>query len=545
MGLSTIDLVVLGAYFVLILAVGILLGLRVKSTESYFLGERRFGRLVMIGMSFGVGTHSEMPVAVAGAVYSTGLSAIWFQWKNLFATPFYWLLAPLFRRIRRTTTAELTEERYGRWMGGIYTVFALIFFVIGLASMLKGAAKVIAEATGGGINVNEIVIGMTVAFMVYSFVGGMVATAWTNLFQGVLILALSFMLVPLGWSAAGGMDGMRSVLEEFKFSLATPEGIGPWVILMLTVNGLVGIAAQPHILASVGTGQDERTCREGFFLGNLVKRACTLGWALVGLIVAALLAQGKFGGEPLADPELAFGFAARHLLFPGGIGLLIAGILAANMSTCSAFMIDAGALFTQGFYRKYVKPGVADSHYLWIGRTSGVAITLLGVVYSLFLIDQVLYAFLLTETLATYIGISLLGGIVWRRANRWGAMASIATAMGVNFTLYWLRGERLDHWDANVFCASLIAGIAALVVVSLMTRPEPEAQSEDFFARLETPSDSGARGDKPLLVVHLLHLRKAAGKLGIWRAYAEDLRGWAAGMAVCWALVLATWLYFR
>ena len=139
----------------------------------------------MIGQSFGVGTHAEMPVALAGAVYSLGASAIWFQWKNLFVTPFYWIMAPVFRRIRRTTMAEFTEDRYGPWMGAIYIVFALCFFIINTGSMLKGAGKVISQATGGTVGVNEIVVAMTVMFILYSFVGGLVAAAWTDLFQGV------------------------------------------------------------------------------------------------------------------------------------------------------------------------------------------------------------------------------------------------------------------------------------------------------------------------------------------------------------------------
>ena len=380
----------------------------------------------MVGQSFGVGTHAEMPVALAGAVYSIGASAIWFQWKNLFITPFYWIMAPVFRRIRRTTMAEFTEDRYGPWMGAIYIVFALCFFIINTGSMLKGAGKVISQATGGGVGVNEIVVAMTVLFMLYSLVGGLVAAAWTDLFQGFLIIVLSFMLIPLGWSVVGGLAGMKASLEPFRFSLATPSGIGPWVIAMLTVNGLVGIMAQPHQLATVGTGRDERTCRIGMFYGNFVKRVCTVGWALVGLIVAAMVAQGH---APLADPENAFGFACRQLLFPGALGLMIASILAANMSTCSAFLVDSGALFTEGLYRQRLVPGRADRHYLWVGRISGFAITILGVLYALFLIQSVLYTFLLTETMATFVGISVLGGILWRRANRWGALASMLSAL--------------------------------------------------------------------------------------------------------------------
>jgi Na+/proline symporter len=543
MTIAFLDWLVLGAYLVIITVIGLVAGYRVRHSGEYFLGERRFGPWLMMGQSFGVGTHAEMPVALAGAVYSVGASAIWYQWKNLFITPFYWLMAPVFRRIRRTTMAEFTEDRYGPWMAAIYIVFAMCFLIINMGSMLKGAGKVISLATGGGYGVNEIVIAMTVMFILYSFVGGLVAAAWTDFFQGFLIIALSFLLIPLGYSVVGGLDGIQASLEPFRLSLATPSGIGPWVITMLTINGLVGIMAQPHQLAAVGTGKDERTCRVGMLYGNMIKRVCTVGWALVGLIVAAMIAQGKADGELLGDPENAFGFACRQLLFPGALGLMIASILAANMSTCSAFLVDSGALFTEGLYRKRLAPDRSDRHYLWAGRLSGFVITLLGVVYAMFLIESVLYTFLLTETLATFVGIGVLGGIIWPRANRWGALASLLAALTTNFVLYAVTGQRLDHWDPNVFLAALLVGIVALVVVSLITAPEPAAQIREFFDRLQTPSDEGAGTTRqPLLLVNLLHLRRAAGGLG-WRAYREDVVGFAIGWAIVIVLVAATAAY--
>jgi Na+/proline symporter len=544
MNIAPLDWAVLIAYLVIITAIGLKVGYRVRQTGEYFLGGRRFGPWLMIGQSFGVGTHAEMPVALAGAVYTTGVSAIWYQWKNLFITPFYWIMAPVFRRIRRTTMAEFIEDRYGSWMGAIYIVFALCYFIINTGSMLKGAGKVISQATGGTVAVNEIVFAMTVMFILYSFVGGLVAAAWTDLFQGFLIIVLSFMLIPLGWGLVGGLDGMKASMEPFRFSLATPSGIGPWVILMLTVNGLIGIMAQPHQLAAVGTGRDERTCRIGMFYGNFVKRVCTVGWALVGLMVAAMIAQGRGDGSLLGDPENAFGFACRQLLFPGALGLLIASILAANMSTCSAFLVDSGALFTEGLYRRRLVPNRADRHYLWVGRVSGFAITMLGVLYAMFLIESVLYTFLLTETLATFVGISVLGGVIWRRANRWGAIASLASALAVNFVLYYLTGQRLDYWDPNVFLAALVVGIVALIAVSLMTRPEPSDSIDPFFDRLETSSDTAVTTDRdrPLLLVNLLHLRRVTAGRG-WRALSDDLAGFALGWVLVIALVAATALF--
>jgi hypothetical protein len=203
---------------------------------------------------------------------------------------------------------------------------------------------------------------------------------------------------------------------------------------------------------------------------------------------------------------------------------------------------------------------------------------MLGVLYAVFLIQSVLYTFLLTETLATFGGISVLGGIVWPRANRWGALASLGGALATNFVLYWFTDQRLDYWDPNVFLAALVVGIAALVVVSLATQPEPAASIEPFFERLHTSTDAVAAGSSrnpdlvasgfsrtsdivvsgfsgtdvvsgfsrtsPLLLVNVRHPLRNAGNRG-WRAYRDDLGGFALGWAAVIALVIATSLFLR
>jgi Na+/proline symporter len=437
-------------------------------------------------------------------------------------------------------------------------VFALAFLTLNLASMLKGAAKVISQAAGGDLPVNAIVMAMTVAFLLYSFIGGQVATAWTELVQGFLIIVLSFLIIPLGWGLVGGISGIREALGAERLTLTAPEGIGPWFILMLTINGLIGITSQPHIMGMVATGKDEAACREGFLYGTFVKRFCTLGWALTGLVAAALLAKGTFGVTTLRDAEEAFGFACRHLLFPGGKGLLVACLLAANMAACSAYMVSAGALFTRNLYGRYLVRGRDDRHYLWAGRLSGLLITLLGVAYAVFLIDKVLNTFLLTETLATYVGIAVLGGIFWRRANRWGALAGVAAAVAANFAIYSWLGQRFDHWDPNVFLAALLAGAAVFVLVSLVTPPEPDAVLDDFFARLRTPSHidpaaaqpeeverEAARRGEQLILLHLLDPRRGAADEPFWRAYRIDLGGFLLGWAIALGMVALAWLIVR
>ncbi|MYG02477.1 MAG: sodium:solute symporter family protein, partial [Acidobacteriia bacterium] len=399
--LQGIDWAVIAAYFAMMVAVGLYAARRVRQTSDYFLGNRSFNVWLVIGQALGVGTHAEMPVSLAGKVYQSGYAGIWYQWKNLFITPFYWILAPLFRRFRRTTTGEVYEDRYGDWMGAVYVAFALAYFTFNMGAMLKGAGKLVSVASGEAVSANAVVLAMTATFLLYSFVGGLVSAAYTDFVQSLFIIALSFLLIPMGLRETGGFTGIRETLDPGMLSMVTPGDVGIFTIVMLTLNGLIGIVAQPHILASVGTGRDERSCRIGMAYGNFIKRFCTIGWALVGIVVATLLIQR--GEVAFADPEDAFGYATRELLFPGGLGLMIACVLAANMSTGSAFMVDSAALFTQNLYRRYFRKDETDRHYLWSGRFAVFDMSMIVFFFLLF-VGSVLQAFLFTETLAAFMG---------------------------------------------------------------------------------------------------------------------------------------------
>jgi Na+/proline symporter len=553
--LHWLDWIVIAAYFVLIMIVGLIAGRQIKKTDDYFLGHRSFNAWLVIAQAFGVGTHAEMPVSLAGRVYLAGYSGIWYQWKNLFITPFYWTLAPLFRRFRRTTTGEVYEDRYGNFMGAVYTVFALSYFVLNMGAMLKGAGKLVSVAMGDAVSPNTIVVLMTVSFMLYSFVGGLVAAAWTDFVQSFFIIALSFLLIPLGLQVVGGFSGIRETLQPEMLSMVTPGDVGVFTIVMLTINGLIGIVAQPHILPSIGSGHDENSCRWGMAAGNFIKRVCTIGWALVGLVVAAMLIQR--GSAPFADPEDAFGYATRELLFPGAVGLMLACVLAANMSTGSAFTVDGGALFTQNFYRRYLYRDKADSHYLLVGRISGVCVTATGVLFGIY-VESVLEAFLFTETIAAFMGISMFGAISWRRANRHGAFASLLISSAVFFYLTYqnyLTAFAADpattvhpflQWDAANFGIALLAGFVSLAVVSLLTKPEPVAALDEFYERLNVPSyldrktGQEMNSQEPghdLLFANLFNLQLSKGWSHFYGRFRVDLIGLAVAFGVVAALI--------
>jgi Na+/proline symporter len=554
--MSPIDYFVLAAYFISITLFGLWMSRKARSSDAWFRGERKFKWYIMIGQAFGVGTHAEMPVAQTGATFSQGFATIWYQWKNMLITPFYWLIAPFYRRSERTTVGEIIEDRYGSRMGLVYSIFAISFFVFNMGVMLQGAAKVISVTSGNIISPDTVVIAMAVAFIIYSFAGGLIAAAYTDFVQSFLIIILSVMLIPLGLKEINGFAGMKAVLPARFFDLFnSASGIDAFTIAMLAVNGVVGITAQPHMISMCATGNTERAGRIGQTFGSMVKRLVTIGWALTGLVVAALVIKN---GVTLADPEMAFGYACSVLLVPGLVGLMLAAVLAANMSACSNFMVNTGALFAKNFYKKYIRPQSSDSSILKIGRYSGLVLASLSVLFALS-IKNVMHAFLFTETLAAFMGIIFLGGVIWKRANRHGA----ATALVVSFTLYYIlnfikTGELVlvYKWTPAPFGLAMLSGFLVFFIVSLATPPEKKENIEQFFDNMRRKSDSrepGPDGLKPLasetgedlLLLDLPGWLHRERWRSFFRRYREDLAGFFLSWLVVGALILLAWAILK
>ena len=549
--MSTIDYVVLFGYFISITTFGLWIARKTKTSDAYFRGERKFKWYIMIGQAFGVGTHAEAPVAQTGATYSMGFATIWYQWKNMLITPFYWLIAPFYRRSERTTVGEIIEDRYGSNMGLVYSIFAIMFFVFSMGVMLQGAAKVISVASGNLISPTMVVLFMTVAFIIYSFAGGLITAAYTDFIQAFLIITLSIMLIPLGLKEINGFAGMKAVLPDHFFDIFnSASGIDAFTIAMLAVNGIVGITAQPHMISMCATGNTERAGRIGQTFGSMVKRLVTIGWALTGLVVAALVIKN---GVTLNDPEMAFGYACNVLLGPGLVGLMLSAIVAANMAACSNFMVNTGALFTRNFYKKYVNPDATDRTLLWMGRYSGLVLAIMGVLFALS-IKNVLHAFLFIETIAAFMGIIFLGGIIWKRANRYGAAAAVLISFSTYYFVNFLTTGEVTlvyKWMPGPFGIAMLAGFFVFWLISILTKPEPEMKIAAFFDNMRRKSDAqpGPDGKKPLasetgddlLLLDLPGWRYKERRKNFFKRYREDLGGFFLSWLVVGALIFLAW----
>lgn len=505
LGLKLIDLAVIVGYFAGVIFIGFWASTKVHTDEDFFLGGRRFGKALLTMHWLCTGTHSDMAVQVAGASARVGLGGIWYQWMYLFSTPFYWLIAPMIRRLRVITTGDVFRIRYGRGLEFVYSLVALVYVVLSIALLLRGAGAAIAGATGGAVPTRESVIALSVLFSTYVMAGGLMAAAYTDALQGVMIIVLSILLVPAGLNMIGGMAALHERLGPAMLTITAPAGAKEgdvWFVAAMSLLGLVGIVAQPHVMTSNGSGKTETEARVGMCYGNFIKRLLTIAWAFTGLIAIVLFPDVLAGMSPESDAakhagETLFGRAVQSLLSDGWRGLMIACIIA-GVTSAETIMIVGSGLVTRNFYVHFVRKSTPHE-LLWVGRFASAALLVAGILAALF-------AASVTQLLTASIQvIGLLGpplwlGMLWRRANPASAWCSIACGLlvwgltsvppGYVAGMPWLealvqRTEGLSKPEQILLM--LVTQFGILVIVSLVTRPQAKELLDPFFARLLTP----------------------------------------------------------
>ncbi len=497
-----IDWLVIFLYLIGITLIGIRATRKVKAASTFFISDRTFGKIMMMFFSFGTGTHTDSAVAVAAKTYQSGASGIWYQWLWLFATPFYWLLAPLFRRMRAVTTADYFSKRYSRSVEVLFALVGMAQLTVEIGLILKGSSAMITAVSGGAISPALAIGAMTVLFVIYGVAGGLHAAVITDLVQGLLALVLSFLILPFALNAVGGLGGLKSIVDDpSMFSIVAPGEITIFYVIIISVNGLVGWVTAPHSMTMCAAGKTEMEARVGLVGGHFFKRIVTISWVLIGLC-----GIGLYAGKTI-HVDYVYGYLARDLLSmvgPGLIGLFIASMLAAVMSTCDCLMISSAALFTENIYKPLIRPGRDDKHYLLIGRISSVIIVIGGIIFA-FSLSSVVQGLEIWWKVQAMLGIAFWVGLFWRKATATAAWASTLSGFAA-----WLFTSTNDliGWDFNAHFARflpdfmlyegnlslpwqmiiyLTVGLVVMVGVSLFTKSQDKEKLDRLYECLRTP----------------------------------------------------------
>ena len=211
MGLTKLDCCVLLGYFILTLVIGVFSMIFVKKQEDYFLGSRSFGKIFQMFAAFGAGTNASDPIVTAKTTYTNGLSGVWSGLLWLFVTPFYWICGVWYRRMRCITLGDWFTERYqSKGLAFAYMLFGAVFYMcylgVGMTAIGKMGAPLIGSdfitILGHSFPFDKFIIIITsMSVLFYGVLGGLRAAYWTDLIQGILIILLSVVLIPVGLNA--------------------------------------------------------------------------------------------------------------------------------------------------------------------------------------------------------------------------------------------------------------------------------------------------------------------------------------------------------
>jgi Na+/proline symporter len=547
LGLHYAIWIVLILYFAGMLLMGWWSKRGIHNQEGYLLGNRQFGWPMMVMHAFGAGTHPGNVAGVMSQGVVSGASGIWVSWMWLFGTPFYWIIAPIVRRMRCLTMADFFRERFGKSASVLYIIVAAIGMIVFLAGVMLATTRTVQGVMGKALTEESeiwffgILFVTTAVFIIYSYWGGIIAAIRTDMIQGLMIIALSFIAIPVALGRVDGMAGVRATLGAqggSYMSLFDPKEFSLLTVLLLSINAPLTALAFPHLMSVCGAGKTEWEGRIGFTYGNVLKRVCTIGWCVLGLCWLAYLLNT--GLE--INKDAAFGDAIRGLLRPELQGVMLACVMAAAMSSGDAVQVTVAGLFSQNIYRAYFNPKADEKQLVRVTRIIGVIIALLALIGAILMRSNLVKAILDYFNILSLVGISTAMGILWRRMNTTGMFSSTILASGTFLvSRYVLNCSR----DITIGVPILV-GVLAGVIGSLVTKPPSRETIEKFFTKIYVPIGQEDKLALPLdkAVPQQKRLLTGCG-LFLVKPSRQSWIGFVVTLGICLACVLVMLLILK
>jgi SSS family solute:Na+ symporter len=491
--LATLDWVMIGAYFALVFLIAYFVSRRGarESAEGYFLGSRNAGWVVIGASLFASNIGSEHLVGLAGSGAARGLAVGHFEiLASLILLVLGWFFVPFYLRSGVYTMPEFLERRYSpaaRWYLAVISIFA---YVLTKISVTIFAGAVVFEALMG-LDFWTGALIVVVATGAYTILGGMRAVLYTDLMQAFVMVGGSALVLFVGLDAVGGWEALRAEAGPGFFDMWKPlaDPDFPWtgIVLGAPILGVWYWCTDQFIVQRVLSARNVDEARRGAIFGGFFKVLPLFIFVVPGLIAYVLAARGEL---VLERPDQALPALIATLLPDGLRGIVVAGLLAALMSSLAGVFNSCATLITWDVYRK-LRPQASQRRLVVVGQLSTVAMVGFGILWipMMQLISGQLYQYL--QSVQAYISPPIaavfLLGLFWRRVNARGAVAALASgfvlglarlvlelnrdSLGDGF-LAWYAGINFLHFAVLLF----VVCSAVLVLASFTAPPPPDAQ---------------------------------------------------------------------
>jgi Na+/proline symporter len=558
MKLTLLDCSAIVGYLLITLLLGLYFRRRSgRSTEEYFVSGREvtwwLAGTSMVATTFAADT----PLAVTGLVYTQGIAGNWLWWSFLpsgMMTVF--LFARLWRRSGLLTDVQFAEMRYAGRPAAFLRGFRALYLGLLMNCLILGwVTKAMASIVGTALGTSDATsLALCIFFLMpftgfYVALGGLWGVLWTDLFQFVLKMGIVIAVAYYGVTAVGGMHALlgklaamrvaagpeasdiTAVLPDFSRGLTT-EAL--WTLPVLTFLVHLSVqwwafwypGAEPggggYIAQRIFSARDERHGLLSVLWFNIAHYALRpWPWILTAL-AAVVLYPG------LARPETGYMLVATAHVPHALRGILIAGFLAAFMSTVATQLNWGSSYLVADFYRRFLRRGSSEAHYVNVSRV----VTLLLVVAAAYVSAKLItiregWKFVLEVGAGTG-GVYLLRWYWWR-INAWSEIAAMTAALAVSVALRWFApfsGAEFVVFAKNTLATTAVT-TAVWVVVTLFT----PAESQDVLVRFYRRVRPHVAGWKPVV--------QLAPDVPPTRDLGRNLLAWLLGCAMVYATLFA------
>lgn len=476
--LQSLDYILLAAFMILMAVIGSFFGWFIKDASSYLKGSNTIP-WVFAGVSNYMSMFSTFVfVAYAGIAYEHGLISIVVFWSTVPACLLAGrYLATRWRRANLTTPVEYLEQRFNLGVRQAFSWLGLLMRFLDNAVRLYALGIFLAAVTP--LSLAEVIVVAGLFITIFTMIGGMWAVTVLDTIQFIFLMLTTAILVPLCLQAAGGFSGIAAAAPEQLNWLNGPKGAPLWLfayylLVVLKYNSNWAFIQRLYVV------RDEAAARKVGYLS-----------AALFLITPAIFLLPPIAARviipDLADPEQAY-VAVCILLFPAGMmGLMLASMFSAAMSSLnSEFNVMAGVL-TKDFYQRFLRPEADERHLMWVARATTVGVGLAVTTGALF-VGNLGGAFetnkLFASVFAVPLAVPLIFGLLWRRPSSLGAF--LCAVLGSAFAAL----LHFTNWLAWEVATPLVVAVClALFVLPSRRRAgeRPAARPEAFFARLDRP----------------------------------------------------------
>jgi solute:Na+ symporter, SSS family len=494
--IETVDYAVIAAYMVLMLFIG-WFSMRFNTGASdYFKGGNRIHWLAAGLSSFMSGFSAWTFTGAAGLAYQKGLVVVLMYVGN--ACTFllgYFIFAARWRRARVSTVMEYLVDRFDERTRQSFSWTTILFQLFIGASQLYGLALFVGPVCGWPLSWT--ILGCGGVILGYCVVGGLWAVVITDFLQAAILVPFTLIMAALSLRMLGGLDGLLAGLPPDMTSLALTPGFGWIYVVSWTVMTSVGYntAAMAQRYFSV---DDEASARKVallcfwlFLLGSFI-------WFIPPLAMRVTHPDLAAVWPGLANPhESSYALAAVTLLPSGLIGIMLAAMLSATMSSISGLLNLHSAIISRDIFPTLFPTRAGQAERLAVGwaTTFGVGATMTALAMTMAARGQSVFQVMLTfnTVMSLAYGPPALLGLVVKRTPPWSGLASFAVAL-----LIGCFGSFVLGWGLVANVIGVVPVAAAVFLLSGLVDRRGTARRDRFFERLATPVDTRAElADSP------------------------------------------------